>query len=294
MSKFIGYFYIFSKLLTSIVLLMVITLMGYLLFRSYQDVDQVNNEFISEIDELANSINKNTISLDTIQKKININNQSIIDLNNSLTSNKEKEIDVLAMKEQVDALFFQYKELETILREKKININENTKQKNEFSQNTNQVNSIIELILIKYSNGEEISKELSFLEKNVLNKKQNFEKIYFLETKKFYGLEKLNKLFDEQSEIFIKKTYLKNNQNSIIAFLSQFVFIKPANLSNYKNDNLNILLRASQYMKSKELDKSLNQIKKIENNEIFFDKWINQVEIYLNFKSEIERIKIVE
>ena len=294
MSKFIGYFYIFSKLLTSIVLLMVITLMGYLLFRSYQDVDQVNNEFISEIDELANSINKNTISLDTIQKKININNQSIIDLNNSLTSNKEKEIDVLAMKEQVDALFFQYKELETILREKKININENTKQKNEFSQNTNQVNSIIELILIKFSNGEEISKELSFLEKNVLNKKQNFEKIYFLETKKFYGLEKLNKLFDEQSEIFIKKTYLKNNQNSIIAFLSQFVFIKPANLSNYENDNLNILLRASQYMKSKELDKSLNQIKKIENNEIFFDKWINQVEIYLNFKSEIERIKIVE
>ena len=294
MSKFIGYFYIFSKLLTSIVLLMVITLMGYLLFRSYQDVDQVNNEFKTEIDELTNSINKNTISLDTIQKKININNQSIVDLNNSLTSNKEKEIDMLAMKEQVDALFFQYKELETILREKKININENTKQKNEFSQNTNQVNSIIELILIKYSNGEEISKELSFLEKNVLNKKQNFEKIYFLETKKFYGLEKLNKLFDEQSEIFIKKTYLKNNQNSIIAFLSQFVFIKPANLSNYENDNLNTLLRASQYMKSKELDKSLNQIKKIENYGIFFDKWINQVEIYLNFKSEIERIKIVE
>ena len=294
MSKFIGYFYIFSKLLTSIVLLMVITLMGYLLFRSYQDVDQVNNEFKSEIDELTNSINKNTISLDTIQNKININNQSIVDLNNSLTSNKEKEIDVLAMKEQVDALFFQYKELEKILIEKKINLNENIKQKNEFSKNTNQVNSIIELILIKFSNGEEISKELSFLEKNVLNKKQNFEKIYFLETKKFYGLEKLNKLFDEQSEIFIKKTYLKNNQNSIIAFLSQFVFIKPANLSNYKNDNLNILLRASQHMKSKELDKSLNQIKKIENNEIFFDKWINQVEIYLNFKSEIERIKIVE
>ncbi len=294
MSKFIGYFYIFSKLLTSIVLLMVITLMGYLLFRSYQDVDQVNNEFKTEIDELTNSINKNTISLDTIQKKININNQSIVDLNNSLTSNKEKEIDMLAMKEQVDALFFQYKELEKILSEKKINLNENIKQKNEFSKNTNQVNSIIELILIKFSNGEEISKELSFLEKNVLNKKQNFEKIYFLETKKFYGLEKLNKLFDEQSEIFIKKTYLKNNQNSIIAFLSQFVFIKPANLSNYKNDNLNILLRASQYMKSKELDKSLNQIKKIENNEIFFDKWINQVEIYLNFKSEIERIKIVE
>ena len=294
MSKFIGYFYIFSKLLTSIVLLMVITLMGYLLFRSYQDVDQVNNEFKSEIDELTNSINKNTISLDTIQNKININNQSIVDLNNSLTSNKEKEIDVLAMKEQVDALFFQYKELEKILIEKKINLNENIKQKNEFSKNTNQVNSIIELILIKFSNGEEISKELSFLEKNVLNKKQNFEKIYFLETKKFYGLEKLNKLFDEQSEIFIKKTYLKNNQNSIIAFLSQFVFIKPANLSNYENDNLNILLRASQYMRSKELDKSLNQIKKIENNEIFFDKWINQVEIYLNFKSEIERIKIVE
>ena len=294
MSKFIGYFYIFSKLLTSIVLLMVITLMGYLLFRSYQDVDQVNNEFKSEIDELTNSINKNTISLDTIQNKININNQSIVDLNNSLTSNKEKEIDMLAMKEQVDALFFQYKELEKILIEKKINLNENIKQKNEFSKNTNQVNSIIELILIKFSNGEEISKELSFLEKNVLNKKQNFEKIYFLETKKFYGLDKLNKLFDEQSEIFIKKTYLKNNQNSIIAFLSQFVFIKPANLSNYENDNLNILLRASQYMRSKELDKSLNQIKKIENNEIFFDKWINQVEIYLNFKSEIERIKIVE
>ena len=294
MSKFIGYFYIFSKLLTSIVLLMVITLMGYLLFRSYQDVDQVNNEFKSEIDELTNSINKNTISLDTIQNKININNQSIVDLNNSLTSNKKKEIDVLEMKEQVDALFFQYKELEKILIEKKINLNENIKQKNEFSKNTNQVNSIIELILIKFSNGEEISKELSFLEKNVLNKKQNFEKIYFLETKKFYGLDKLNKLFDEQSEIFIKKTYLKNNQNSIIAFLSQFVFIKPANLSNYENDNLNILLRASQYMRSKELDKSLNQIKKIENNEIFFDKWINQVEIYLNFKSEIERIKIVE
>ena len=59
MSKFIQYFYIFSKLTTSLVFFLIIIIMGYIMFRSYQGIDSEQNEIEVKISSLDNKINKN-------------------------------------------------------------------------------------------------------------------------------------------------------------------------------------------------------------------------------------------
>ena len=59
MNKITNYFYIFSKLTTSLVLLFIVFLMGYALFNSYKDVEITNNNLEDKIILLSNSIDQN-------------------------------------------------------------------------------------------------------------------------------------------------------------------------------------------------------------------------------------------
>ena len=58
----------------------------------------------------------------------------------------------------------------------------------------------------------------------------------------------------------------------------------------YENEELNILLRAKKNLEIGNIQQSLEQILLIDENDIFFTKWIEQVKIYLEFKSVIERV----
>ena len=58
----------------------------------------------------------------------------------------------------------------------------------------------------------------------------------------------------------------------------------------YEDEKLNILMRAKNYMLEQEFKKSLDQILLIDKDKIFFSTWIDQVNIYLEFKSTIEKV----
>ena len=122
------------------------------------------------------------------------------------------------------------------------------------------------------------------------SKEEIFEKISLLEYKKFYGFNNLEKVFDDSTKEFVKTNFAKNNQNYVINFLLKFISIKPGNLTIYENEDLNLLMRAKMNLETRNLQQSLDQILLINEHDLFFSKWIEQVNIYLEFKSLIKKV----
>ena len=155
-----------------------------------------------------------------------------------------------------------------------------------------QIPTLIKLIYIKYENGESVRNEILLLEDLLQqpNKEEIFEKISLLELKKFYGFKNLEKIFDDLAREFVKTKFAKNNQNYVINFLLKFVSIQPSNLTIYENEDLNILMRAKKNLEIGNIQQSLDQILLIKGNNMFFTEWVEQVKIYLEFKSLIEKV----
>ena len=292
MNKITGYFYIFSKLTTSFVLISIIILMGYVIFRAYDRVDSETFDLESKILSLKKIINNNSSNLSTIEKKLNSSENSINKIKEILTQNKENKLNN-NYKKDIENLLSLNKELQDQINQIsfKLKKNNNTELDKKESIHSEQIDSLVDLILIKFNNGENISQEVSILDKLSISSKDNiFEKLALLELKKFNGLKYLNIDFNHSAEKFIKKEFLNKNQIFYVNFLSKFINIKPSNLSVYEDEKLNILMRAKNYMLEQDLKKSLDQILLIDRDKIFFSKWIDQVNIYLEFKSTINKV----
>ena len=282
MNKITNYFYILSKLTTSIVLLLIVFLMGYALFNSYKDIEITNSDLEDKLILLSNSIDQNNIQLSNIDNKL-INNDKVVNEIKDLGQNFKKE-DLLKLLDLTENLQNQVNELTLKI--------ENSKQP-ESSElfKINQINSLYQLILIKYRNGENINNEISFLETLLPpNKKVIFEKLNLLQLNKFYGLKNFYNEFEISSNNFLKDNFIKKNKNTMITFLTKFIDIKPSNLQNYHSDEINILIQAKEYMKNDDIKNSLNQILLIDKNSYFFSKWISQAKIYLEFTKEISKV----
>ena len=282
MYKITNYFYIFSKLTTSLVLLFIIFLMGYALFNSYKDVKSNNSNLENKLVSLSNSIIQNNIKLSNIDNKL-INNDKLI--------NEIKNINQGTKKEDLFNLLRLTENLQNQLNELTLKIEKVNKPQSSKLFKFDQIDSIYKLILIKYKNGENINDEILFLE-NLLspNKKEIFEKLSLLKLKKFYGLDNLFKEFELSSNNFLKNNFIEKNNNSLITFVSKFIDIKPNNLETYHSDELNIIIQAKKYLQNENIKESLNQILLIDENADFFSKWIDQVKIYLNFTNEISKV----
>ena len=145
MNKITNYFYIFSKLTTSLVLLFIIFLMGYTLFNSYKDVEITNSNLEDRLILLSNSINQNNMRLSNIDNKL-IDNDKIFDEIKNLSHDSDKE-DLLNILHLTENLQNQVNELTLKIE----NVN---KSKSSELFKIDQIDSLYRLILIKYKNGE--------------------------------------------------------------------------------------------------------------------------------------------
>jgi len=292
MSKIIEYFYIFSKLTTSLVLFLIIIVMGYALFRSYQGIDDVSADLEYKLSVLSDATVLNNTNLLNINKKLNDSDEAIEEIKNIL-SKKSNSLDNNNYKDDIENLLNLHQQLQEKinLMTKNFQIIENEMNPKSELVQTDQIKSFIDLIFKKYKNGENVKNEIFLLERLIpTNKNEIFEKLYVLESKKFYGLKNLNKEFELSTKDFVKTTFVENNENSIFNFLLNFINVKPSNISIYENQELNILMQAKGYMETEEINLSLTQVLKINKNKKFFNKWIEQAKIYIEFKSEIEKV----
>ena len=292
MTKITEYFYIFSKLTTSLVLFLIIIVMGYAFFKSYQGIDDNNVNLENKISSLSSDIMINYNNFEKIVKKINDTNKSIDEIK-KIFLQEDTDTKNTNYKEDIENLIKLNEELQKQVDKLTLNLKNIDNEVNTDSRSieSRQIPTLIKLIFIKYENGESVRNEILLLEDLLKpNKEEIFEKISLLELKKFYGFKNLEKIFDDLAREFIKIKFAKNNQNYVIKFLLKFVSIQPSNLTIYENEDLNILMRAKKNLEIGNIQQSLDQILLIKENNMFFTEWVEQVKIYLEFKSLIEKV----
>ena len=294
MKKVIDFLFIFSKLITSFVMLLIIILLGYLLYNSYKNIDNTSLELDSKLSILTNSINTNDKNIKTIiQESKNFNKKLIKTeelLNNSvLNSNKNYDNEIINIIKMIEKVEIKMEYLISKLNNENLVSDKNTNEI--IEDNSDKLSSYLDLIWIKFKNGKKYKEEIFELEKLLPNNKKFFiEKLLLYDINFFYGLSYLEIEFNKSISTYTNEKFLSDNKNSVINFLSNFVNIRPRNLSKYQNEELNILMRAKKLMQEEKILDSLNQILLIEDNKKFFSLWINQANIYLDFKSTIEKI----
>ena len=292
MTKITEYFYIFSKLTTSLVLFLIIIVMGYAFFKSYQGIDDNNVNLENKISSLSSDVMLNYNNFEKIVKKINDTDKSIDEIKKILLQ-KDTDTKNANYKEDIENLIKLNEELQKQVDKLTLNLKNIDNEVNTDSRSieSRQIPTLIKLIFIKYENGEGVRNEILLLEDLLKpNKEEIFEKISLLELKKFYGFKNLEKIFDDLAREFVKTKFAKNNQNYVINFLLKFVSIQPSNLTIYENEDLNILMRAKKNLEIRNIQQSLDQILLIKENDMFFTEWVEQVKIYLEFKSLIEKV----
>ena len=292
MTKITEYFYIFSKLTTSLVLFLIIIVMGYAFFKSYQGIDDNNVNLENKISSLSSDVMLNYNNFEKIVKKINDTDKSIDEIKKILLQ-KDTDTKNANYKEDIENLIKLNEELQKQVDKLTLNLKNIDNEANNDSRSieSRQIPTLIKLIFIKYENGESVRNEILLLEDLLQpNKEEIFEKISLLELKKFYGFKNLEKIFDDSAREFVKTKFAKNNQNYVINFLLKFVSIQPSNLTIYENEDLNILMRAKKNLEIGNIQQSLDQILLIKENDMFFTEWVEQVKIYLEFKSLIEKV----
>ena len=292
MTKITEYFYIFSKLTTSLVLFLIIIVMGYAFFKSYQGIDDNNVNLENKISSLSSDVMLNYNNFEKIVKKINDTDKSIDEIKKILLQ-KDTDTKNANYKEDIENLIKLNEELQKQVDKLTLNLKNIDNEVNTDSRSieSRQIPTLIKLIFIKYENGESVRNEILLLEDLLKpNKEEIFEKISLLELNKFYGFKNLEKIFDDSAREFVKTKFAKNNQNYVINFLLKFVSIQPSNLTIYENEDLNILMRAKKNLEIRNIQQSLDQILLIKENDMFFTEWVEQVKIYLEFKSLIEKV----
>ena len=292
MTKITEYFYIFSKLTTSLVLFLIIIVMGYAFFKSYQGIDDNNVNLENKISSLSSDVMLNYNNFEKIVKKINDTDKSIDEIKKILLQ-EDTDTKNANYKEDIENLIKLNEELQKQVDKLTLNLKNIDNEVNADSRSieSRQIPTLIKLIFIKYENGESVRNEILLLEDLLQpNKEEIFEKISLLELKKFYGFKNLEKIFDDLARKFVKTKFAKNNQNYVINFLLKFVSIQPSNLTIYENEDLNILMRAKKNLEIGNIQQSLDQILLIKENDMFFTEWVEQVKIYLEFKSLIEKV----
>ena len=292
MTKITEYFYIFSKLTTSLVLFLIIIVMGYAFFKSYQGIDDNNVNLENKISSLSSDVMLNYNNFEKIVKKINDTDKSIDEIK-KIFLQEDTDTKNANYKEDIENLIKLNEELQKQVDKLTLNLKNIDNEVNTDSRSieSRQIPTLIKLIFIKYENGESVRNEILLLEDLLQpNKEEIFEKISLLELKKFYGFKNLEKIFDDSAREFVKTKFAKNNQNYVIKFLLKFVSIQPSNLTIYENEDLNILMRAKKNLEIGNIQQSLDQILLIKENNMFFTEWVEQVKIYLEFKSLIEKV----
>ena len=287
MNKLSNYFYIFSKLTTSLMLFLLIFFLGYALYNSYKDIDKSSENIDEKFLSLSEDIILNSNKFKEIEESIKQNEILLSQINESLTKYNGEKI-FLKLQKDNELLLDQIKTLEGRIKEFSNKQDKTTKKnaENNYSNNElEELNSLKELIILKYKNGAKINNELILLSKLASNKSNHIlEKLTLLETNKFNGKEFIYEEFSLSVEPLAKYKFLENNNNIIINFLLRYVTIKPNDLDIYKDNDLNIVLKAKQHLDLEEYNESLNQILILDPSGKYFKKWIDQLALFLEFE----------
>ena len=285
-NSFFNNFYLLTKLTTTLILFFAVLFLGYLLVKSYK----VNNEesYLITIDDKINALSQSIENYS--QKLISINQKS---------SNNEKSLSLLNEtldNNFVDAKFDELLKKNQNLQEQITNLgnsihsSENRIIKyNENKDVDNTVSNLINLITLKYENGSNINAELLLLQNQIYDdsKKAYLEKLFILSDQKFIGIVNLQNQFARLMREYLNDYYKKKNNNLFVNYLINFFYIEPNHNSNFKNETLKRFSMIKNKLYEKDIKSSLEYLSLIDDNDIYFNSWIEEAKNYIDFNENI-------
>ena len=292
MDKILDKIHIFFKLTTSIILFIILIVLGYFFYLSYQKQEEIfTNNSVNE-DKIRKEINDQLTKLKSIEDKIKLNEnvlteiQKEISLLSNIKTKKENNDEIDIIIEKFNENFI------------KLN-NEIFKLKNQIKDNSNENqitsikkngNEIIDLVIYKYENNINFDKEIEILE-NIYSQKDKylFEKIRILMQKSFNGQIALGTTFQEEMEKYIKIKIEKKSNNFLRRIILPYVNIQPSNI-NLEDEELVNLTKVSLLIKNYENKKALQYLEMINNFRNNFEKTTSQLERYIEFKNSLEEL----
>ena len=285
-NSFFNNFYLLTKLTTTLILFFAVLFLGYLLVKSYKVNDE--ESYIITIDDkinaLSQSIENYSQKLISINQKVSNNDKSLSLLNETLDNNF------------VDAKFDELLKKNQNLQEQITNLSNSIHSSenriikyNENKDVDNTVSNLINLITLKYENGSNINAELLLLQNQIHDdsKKAYLEKLFILSDQKFIGMVNLQNQFEKFMREYLNDYYKKRNNNLFVNYLINFFYIEPNHNSNFKNETLKRFSMIKNKLYEKDIKSSLEYLSLIDDNDIYFNSWIEEAKNYIDFNENI-------
>ncbi len=288
MKNLLQNFYIFSKLSLSVSLLFIILLFGYLFYKSYHSLTLKEDKATNNNKNLINSINLNSSKIEKIELLLSENNLKLNKIFDSLDKNNENSKSNLILKEiQND-----FKNIKTELKKLQSDLIQNKTVKDLSTQtsiNNINIENALELIIFKFENGQDYSKELELLSKLLgSNKNHIAEKLYLINSNRFVGLDLLFLNFKKETDHYISNNLVKKNK--LINIILPYIKIEPSKTKKLSDRRLVIIDNALKQIENKKYTEAIDSIKLIDENKKFFSTTIGQLSIAIDFKNTIEDI----
>ena len=201
MKKTLEFFYIFSKLSTSFILLACILVLGYFFYAGFKNQENSKNDQL----QLLNILKDNTNKISQISKKISTTDEMLdeikLSINNSSKTDTVEEMVILNKKVQelylmIESISLNMEEIQSPETSNDIKIN--TNESSNIVLNKNKM-ELAKLVTFKFENNLDYSEELNILENlNDQNKKYIFEKINITKLKNFRGNDFVKNVFSQE------------------------------------------------------------------------------------------------
>ena len=286
MKKIIENFYIFSKLSTSIVLVLVLFFMGYLLYRSYSSINNEsskNDEEIlsivslikenqSQILALSNEFNTKFKNLEKISEILNNNdfdkeglNLKIEDINNNINILKN---DLIGIQDKID----------------KVSNNSVA-----YNDDSSTIEDIKKILFIKFLNNSNLDEELNLLSEIISNENAHYlDKILILKNKLDFDYQNLTNEYKSIRNLYLKENIVDKKSNYLVKIIIPIIDIKPSNKSSFRNKDLSIFKDTKELLNNKKFSESIERLKSLKFQEEYLDDFIYKVSIYADFKNTLE------
>jgi len=292
-NSFFNNFYLLTKLTTTFILFFAVLFLGYLLVKSYK----VNNEesYIITIDDkinaLSQSIENYSQKLISINQKVSNNDKSLSLLNETL-DNINETLDNNFVDAKFDELLKKNQNLQEQITNLSNSIHSSENRIIKYNENKdvdNTVSNLINLITLKYENGSNINAELLLLQNQIHDdsKKAYLEKLFILSDQKFIGMVNLQNQFEKFMREYLNDYYKKKNNNLFVNYLINFFYIEPNHNSNFKNETLKRFSMIKNKLYEKDIKSSLEYLSLIDDNDIYFNSWIEEAKNYIDFNENI-------
>ena len=295
MKKIYENLFLFSKFSISFILLICIIVLLYIFFVNYQNETKISQNNFSNQNELKQEIRNNLDLIKKISKEIKSTQSSLLDIKNSLSSigeknsNKNNSKIIENMKILKNNFINLSKEIENIKNNNlKSSSNNFTKQPNIINDSKDE---IIDLILIKYENKIDFSREIDFLKK-ILNEDEvtKFEKLMILNNDPFKGYINLKNTFSNELNTYLKTTINKNKGSLLSNIILPYLDISPSTENEIIDNQVLLLREISKELENKNIQKVFEDLKSISNYQTFFSKTLTEINKYNKFTNVLDNI----